>query len=237
MATYSSSCETANSTRTASSAIETYRPQNVPAFVGTSSAARWAVPSSRNKAFFFIDYEGTLARADGPATASVAPAAWRAGDLSQFLQTITDPLTGQPFANKQIPVSRFSPVARFLFSNPSLYPLPNQAGVGNLGVTGNYAGSTASKTDNHQADAKADFRLSDKDNLMVRYSIGRYESTHKSEPFGGSNDLRSETDRHSPELLIGFAHFPRQSLTRPVLRTPVSIIQDTVNRLERSSRR
>lgn len=133
-------------------------------------------PIVRNRAFFFVDYEGTLSRSDGPATASVAPAAWRSGDLSQFPNTINDPLTGQPFPNKQIPVSRFNPVARFLFSNPNLYPLPNQPGTGNLGVGGNYASSTASKIDNHQADAKVDFRLSDKDNLMGRWSIGRYDA-------------------------------------------------------------
>lgn len=132
-------------------------------------------PVVKNRAFFFVDYEGTLARSDGPATASVAPAAWRNGDLSQFPQVITDPRTGQPFPNNQIPVSRFSPVARYLFSNPNLYPLPNQPGTGNLGVGGNYASATASKTDNHQADAKMDFRLSDRDNLMGRWSIGRYE--------------------------------------------------------------
>ncbi len=133
-------------------------------------------PIVRNKAFFFMDYEGTLQRADGPASASVAPAAWRNGDLSQFPNTIIDPLNGLPFPNKQIPLSRFSPVATALYGNPALYPLPNQAGVGPLGVTGNYAGSSASKQDNHQADAKLDYRLSDRDNLMGRWSIGRYES-------------------------------------------------------------
>ena len=139
-------------------------------------------PIVRNKAFFFVDYEGTLARGDGPATASVAPLAWRNGDLSQFPNTIIDPLTNQPFPNKQIPVSRFSPVAKFLFANPSLYPLPNQAGTGNLGVSGNYASSSASKTDNHQADAKIDYRLSSKDNLMGRWSISRYESGTSANP-------------------------------------------------------
>lgn len=133
-------------------------------------------PIQKNKLFFFMDYEGTLQRTDGPASASVAPATWRAGDLSIFPNNIVDPTNGQPFAGKQIPQSRFSPVARFLYSNPSLYPLPNQAGVGPQGVTGNYAGSSASKLNNHQADAKIDYRLSSKDNLMGRWSIGRYES-------------------------------------------------------------
>jgi hypothetical protein len=139
-------------------------------------------PIVRNRAFFFVDYEGTLQRGSGPATASVAPLAWRQGDLSQFPQTINDPLTNQPFPNKQIPQSRFSPVARYLFANPSLYPLPNQPGVGNLGIAGNYAGTSASLINNHQADAKVDFRLTDKDNLMGRWSIGRYESVGSSNP-------------------------------------------------------
>src|SRR5690606_21028048 len=54
-------------------------------------------PIRRNKAFFFMDYEGTLERSDGPATASVAPEAWRNGDLSQFPNVIVDPTTGNPF--------------------------------------------------------------------------------------------------------------------------------------------
>jgi hypothetical protein len=134
-------------------------------------------PIKKNKLFFFVDYEGTLQRTDGPATASVAPQAWRNGDLSQFPNAqITDPTNGQPFPNKQIPVSRFSPVAQFLFSNPSLYPLPTQTGTGPLGIGGNYASGSASKLNNHQADAKIDYRPNDKDALMFRWSIGRYES-------------------------------------------------------------
>ncbi|MCS7026807.1 MAG: TonB-dependent receptor [Bryobacteraceae bacterium] len=133
-------------------------------------------PIQRNRTFFFMDYEGTRQSADGPATASVAPQAWRNGDLSQFPNVIVDPTNGQPFPNKQIPQSRFSPVARFLFSNPNLYPLPNQPGVGPLGITGNYASASASRLSNHQGDIKIDHRLSDKDNLMGRWSMGAYET-------------------------------------------------------------
>ena len=138
-------------------------------------------PVKKNKLFFFVNYEGTLQRADGPASAPVAPQAWRNGDLS-IINTnlaggvINDPTTGQPFPNKQIPVSRFSPVARFLFSNPTLYPLPNQQGAGVLGVQGNYASASASKLNNHQGDVKMDYRASDRDNFMFRYSKGFYES-------------------------------------------------------------
>lgn len=155
--------------RVASTAKRTGFKRNI--FGGTLGG-----PIVKNKAFFFVDYEGTEQRADGPTTASVAPQNWRNGDLSQFPNNIVDPTNGQPFAGKQIPQSRFNPVARFLYSNPSLYPLPNQAGAGPFGITGNYASGSASKLFNHQADAKVDYRLSDKDSLMARWSIGRYES-------------------------------------------------------------
>jgi len=143
-------------------------------------------PIQRNKLFFFVDYEQTERRIAGPATASVAPAAWRSGDLSQFLtvnnQIIRDPATGTtaatrtPFPNNQIPVSRFSPAARFLFSNPSLYPLPNNPGTGPLGVGSNYVGSTRNFLTNKQGDLKLDYRLGDKDNLMFRFSKGVYDT-------------------------------------------------------------
>ncbi len=135
-------------------------------------------PIKRNKAFFFMDYEGTEQRASGPATASVAPSVWRQGDLSAFLAQNTivrDPLTGTAFPGNIIPGSRITnPVAVKLFGTPAYYPLPNNPGTGVLGVSSNYISSQASKLGNHQADVKADYRLSDKDNISARWSIGRY---------------------------------------------------------------
>lgn len=142
----------------------------------------------KDKAFFFVDYEGTEQRTGGPASATVAPAAWRNGDLSVFPNTIIDPTTtGVVFPGKRIPVSRIvNPVAKKLFSSPDLYPLPNQAGTGALGVSGNYASSTGGTQKNHQGDFKLDFRLSDKDNLSGRFSMGSYES------FGSLNPLPTQ---------------------------------------------
>ncbi|MBL8178677.1 MAG: TonB-dependent receptor, partial [Bryobacterales bacterium] len=139
-------------------------------------------PIVRNKAFFFMDYEGTEQRTSGPATASIAPQTWRNGDLSRFPQIVRDPTTGDsaatraPFPGNQIPGARITnPVAIKLFSSPELYPLPNNPGVGALGVTSNYLSSSAAKLSNHQADAKVDFRPTDKDSVSGRWSIGRYE--------------------------------------------------------------
>jgi hypothetical protein len=139
-------------------------------------------PIKRNRAFFFMDYEGTEQRSSGPATASVAPQTWRNGDLSQ-LPVVRDPATGTdaasraPFPGNIIPAGRIvNPVAQKLFSSPDLYPLPNNPGTGPLGITSNYLAASASKVSNHQADAKIDIRLSDADTLSGRWSIGRYDN-------------------------------------------------------------
>jgi len=138
-------------------------------------------PVMKNKMFFFVDYEGTEQRTSGSATASLAPASWRTGDLSDFLtksnQVVRDPLNGTPFAGNLIPANRIvNPVAQKLFSSPDLYPLPNNAGSGVLGITSNYLSSSASRLSNKQGDIKGDFRPSDKDSISARWSVSDYQS-------------------------------------------------------------
>ena len=133
-------------------------------------------PILKDKLFFFINYEGTKTRTGGPTTAAVAPAAWRNGDLSAFPNTIVDPTNGQQFPGKQIPASRFNPVARALFANAALYPLPNQTGFGPLGQSGNYGSSFRNTLNNDQGDVKIDWRPNSKDAFSGRYSRGFYET-------------------------------------------------------------
>lgn len=133
-------------------------------------------PIVRDKLFFFMDYEGTRQSSSGPALATVAPAEFRTGNLSRLPNTIRDPLTGQPFPGNIIPQSRIvNPAARALFANPALYPLPNNPGTGAIGVTNNYLGTSATRMNNDQADAKVDYQFSDNDRLSGRFSIGRYQ--------------------------------------------------------------
>jgi len=132
-------------------------------------------PIVRDKSFFFLDYEGTRQVDSGPSTASVALPDYRTGNLARFAARIRDPLTGQQFANNVIPQARIvNPVAKALFADTKLYPLPNATGSGAIGVTNDYIGRSANATNNDQADAKVDVRLRPNDNLSARFSISRY---------------------------------------------------------------
>ena len=83
-------------------------------------------PILKDKLFFFVDYQGSRQDAPGSTTASVAPEAWRRGDLSSVTTPIRDPVTGLPFPGNQIPVGRFSPTARAILNDTANYPLPNR---------------------------------------------------------------------------------------------------------------
>ena len=105
-------------------------------------------PLVKSKLFIFGDYQGTRYDAPGFENLSVAPEAWRRGDLSSVSSVIRDPLTGQTFAGNQIPAGRISPIARSILSNPSLYPLPNRTVSG--GIIGNFVGETLTTIRAHQ---------------------------------------------------------------------------------------
>lgn len=132
-------------------------------------------PIVKNSLFFFVDYQGTRQKSSGPATATVAPAEYRTGDLSRVQTPIRDPLTGQPFPGNIIPQNRIvNPVARALFADSSLYPLSNNVGTGPIGIVGNYLSTSSNFNNNDQADAKIDYRFSDNDYLSGRFTIARY---------------------------------------------------------------
>src|SRR5262249_3874334 len=117
-------------------------------------------------------YQETRQRTGGGTLASVAPLEWRRGDLSSLSTIIRDPLTGRAFPNNQIPLERFSPAARVLLSDTSLYPLPTRAGTN---VPNNYATETADAVNSRQLDAKIDAKLSATDTIWGRYSFGKLD--------------------------------------------------------------
>src|SRR6202011_5187004 len=89
--------------------------------------------SDRNKLFFFYAEEWIARRYTSTNTGAVPSLAMRNGDFSELLnasnkffgkvRTINDPLTGAPFPNNIIPVSRISANGQALL-NVSLQPVP-----------------------------------------------------------------------------------------------------------------
>ncbi|MGH9936329.1 MAG: carboxypeptidase regulatory-like domain-containing protein, partial [Blastocatellia bacterium] len=140
-------------------------------------------PVMKYKLFFFVDYQGITQRTGGGTSIAVAPAAWRTGDLSSLGVPIRDPQTCtnprdlstcRTFAGGIIPANRIvNPVAKALFADASLYPLPLSINPSNR--TGVLPVVTAQKVDSHQFDVKLDARLGDKDNISGRYSFTNYE--------------------------------------------------------------
>ncbi|HEX4322166.1 MAG TPA: TonB-dependent receptor [Acidobacteriaceae bacterium] len=141
-------------------------------------------PIFHDKLFFFIDYMGFRTHSAGLTTASVPTQAFRNGDLSSLLTlpipvqlydtTNINPATGRPtpYANNQIPIT--SPVAQYLFSNTSAYPLPNRAADPSdpTGIYNNFVGPSGSFATNDQGDAKVDWHLGSRDVMAFRYSQG-----------------------------------------------------------------
>jgi len=138
-------------------------------------------PLVKNTLFFFANYQGSRHDAPGFMTASVAPEAWRRGDLSGVTTRITDPLTGQPFPNNQIPLSRISPIARAILDNTTNYPLPNRTVAG--GIVGNFVGETLFTARAHQGDLRLDWNASPNDKLFGRSRSRRTRTRGSRSPF------------------------------------------------------
>ncbi len=135
----------------------------------------------KDKLFFFTDFQG-LRRANpgSPSSITVIPAEFRRGDFSRLLTeqntVVYNPFQTDaqgnraPFPNNQIPLSLFNPVARALFANNALYPLPV-----NSNLRFNQFNSRSSYVNSDQGDFKLDWKISNKDDFSGRYSNGRQD--------------------------------------------------------------
>jgi hypothetical protein len=151
----------------------------------------------KDKLFFFGDYQISHHDAPGAATASVAPEAWRRGDLSSVSVQIEDPQTGLPFPGNQIPEGRISATARALLNDTANYPLPNRSVSG---VTGNFVGETLLAIRAHQGDARLDWSASRDDKFFARYSFALYEDRRDVQAFPLSIPSRNDQPFHNVGL-------------------------------------
>ncbi|MBL8226966.1 MAG: TonB-dependent receptor [Bryobacterales bacterium] len=155
-----------------------------PKFRSNQMGGTLGGPIRKNRIFYFLSYERTTEDSSPQRFLTVPTAAMRRGDLNGSPSAIYDPLTGagfdparptqfaadrQPFANKQIPLSRFSEPVRKILAMPD-WPLPNAAGTGSLGITRNYLAKADYQTKRDQIDTKVNYTLTDKWTAFHRLS-------------------------------------------------------------------
>jgi hypothetical protein len=139
-------------------------------------------PIKKDKIFLFGDYLGFRFHRGGFGAATVADSAMRTGDFSELLgnqygniqlynnQNGAGYANATPYNNNQISI--VNPVAKYLFANPNVYPLPNRTPIAGYGDLDNYQAPTKGYTVNDQGDARVDYHINDRNTLMGRYSIG-----------------------------------------------------------------
>lgn len=132
-------------------------------------------PIKRNRLFFFVDYLGSRYHRGGTGSASVFTQAMRGGDFSVLLAQanpiqLYDPENNfAPYVNDQgVPV--VNPVAKFLFANPKLYPLPNAAPTDGI-VANNLQGPTRNYKANNQGDIKVEYDPRGSDKITGFYTM------------------------------------------------------------------
>ncbi|MBS1825647.1 MAG: TonB-dependent receptor [Acidobacteria bacterium] len=123
--------------------------------------ATFGGPILRNKLFFFASYQGIRTRAESSSTSAFPPTAQeRAGDFSGSNPAPVDPLNNQAFPGRQIPVSRFDPVAVKFMSEK--IPLPNVA-------NGSLAVLSPNNTTGDNLLGRFDWQPRDRDRISYRY--------------------------------------------------------------------
>ena len=115
-------------------------------------------PVKKDKAFFFVDYQGTRILSGQTFNTAVPTSAERNGDFTGVKQ-LHDPYTGQPLAPDIVP--QISPQSSFFLG---FIPLPNNP-------SGTYIVTTKSKSFYDQFDVRMDYQLRPSDSLTFTYSF------------------------------------------------------------------
>jgi hypothetical protein len=139
-------------------------------------------PIIRNKAFFFVDYQGLLLKNGIAYNLTVPTDLMKQGSFltSQF-PTLYDPSTGNPFPivntsqgpAYQVPTSRFDPVAAKMVAGASIWPEATDQNS----ISQNYKSNTSETDNNHQFDVKVDYQLGSNDRIFARESYQRRDLT------------------------------------------------------------
>ncbi len=134
-------------------------------------------PIKKDKLFYFFSYERTWERTGNSGNFSVAPAEFREGDFSRWINysRVYDPATSSTVAGRQmfpgniVPKNRFHPI--FLSKIYSGVPLPNQVSPTDPNnLQGNYSKSGILKLNRNNYDIKGNYQLNPQVMLWSSYS-------------------------------------------------------------------
>lgn len=161
--------------------------------------ATFGGPIFRDKLFFFLDYQGIRTSTSSPAVDYLVPsAAFRNGDLSALSTALTNPATGQPYPNNQVPVS---PIAQKLLQ---LYPAGNGQSSGQPGVDF-WNGTTSVSNPTNRLNPRVDWNAGSHDHIFGVYHF-EHSSNRNSSPFGGSLGGTSFGHSYNYASTIGWTH-------------------------------
>ncbi len=145
------------------------------------------VYNGKNKTFFFVAFEAFRNITSPTINISMPTLEMRQGDFSGLIDgqgrrtTLYDPWTTdarwsrQPFAGNRIPASRRSPLAAYVYQITQAPTLP----AVNPMVASNWFGPGRNNRLEDTITSRFDHRLSDRDQLFVRYSHGYREGTQQ----------------------------------------------------------
>jgi hypothetical protein len=150
--------------------------QQKPKLVNNEFGGTLGGPIVRDRAFFFMSYEGTPNREFASRLGTVPTPLQKAGNFSESTTSVFDPMTGNPdgsgrspFAGNIIPAARISPITKKL---ADLTPNPN---VPTAAFSNNYFAGGSYVFDRHRADTKVNWNASTKLSMFGRYSILNYD--------------------------------------------------------------
>jgi len=165
-------------------------------------------PVIRNKAFFFVNYEGERQVTSSTDVSTVPTDAMKGGDLSALGETITNPATGTPFQGSVIPPNLISPISQAVLN---YYPEPNIPGT----LVANYIISPRAVINADSPLGRLDYTISQKHTLAVRYAFQDVRNVSggpfprvggQQLPQGFHNGVISLTSNFTPTFLNQF-HF------------------------------